>query len=330
MKHIYAALLRWKHTGELAADGVASSPVVTFGGEEGYQVHRITLDPPVTDEGALENMMAQLHCDGKAMDIRLDSRMAGPFKEKSYTFSLELGDRLSTNPFENPCPKGRRSISIEALGGLGGVTADFEVIVWGDYFYMDAAVKKFFRVASYGKPCGVVDEIRDKRLYLDRAIPCSIENLPYFPGGGVLAGEKYTRPFITFGRNALATTPNQPYEMGTENNHVTRDWESLVFDLAKDEGMIVHHVGAVPHDNSKELWLELPEDYEYPRGRWPFELYDNHVPIGCPLSDYQGPRKLEQPLIATGEKLSTFIRDNGTAIPVNGILAAIWATYVKM
>ena len=141
--HKYGILSEYTHAAAVAqpVDGIERSAVTYFGDDEAFQIDKIEIFPPVGPMPfPIENILVQLVVDNNAIDtVFLDSRMATPyavgtppFKPSCYLF----GDRKSTNPLENYCIKGRKSLQIRTQGLIGGVsaTSSYYIRVSGDWF----------------------------------------------------------------------------------------------------------------------------------------------------------------------------------------------------
>ena len=330
-KHHYKTLVELRHTGAQAEGERVGSSVVTFGADEAYQVHRIEIYPPRDGTGAIENLTVYLAIDGHPyMWAVWDSRMAPPINAgtKNATVSLELGNRKSVNPVENTCLKGVKSLQIITIGGPGGVTGDYLVRVKGDYWKGDDAIKGFFGTDVWNPtPVTVIDRVRRKSITIGRSVPITISNVANFHSHPT-APTPRVLPLVRFARNKNATTVNTEYAFSLEAGNVVYEYEDMHFDLTDKEALMLTAIGGVPHDNSKELWVEVGGE-EFPDGRFDFRKATNECPIGSP-DDYHGPRIIERPILAHNELVEVRFIDNGTSVPANGVLVAIWGKFFQL
>jgi len=336
VRHDYKTLLSWTHSGALAEDATAYSPVVNFGDDEGFQIDTIELFAPYAGAN-IENVLVQLLIAGETVDtVFIDSRMGAPFARGYPTLALKLGARKSVSPLENTCLKGKTSLQAKAMGLLGGVTGDFTVRLKGDYFKKDAALVDFFGTTFAPDPVTVLDAIRQKMVTVARPTPVSLDNLSNFAGGAHKAAKPRVMPYIRFARNFAATVINTEFRMRQELGNVKYEWSNMSWDLNAKEALIFEAIGVEPDtaQHLKSVWLELG-GVEYPKDRWDCRYPFNELPIGGPASggiiNYQGPRILEKKYLSTGELAEVRAIDDGTSIPNSDpFLIALWAKRIEL
>ncbi|GAJ01385.1 unnamed protein product, partial [marine sediment metagenome] len=196
----YKTLLSYTHEGDLNEDAVASSPVVNFGNDEVFQADTVEIFAPYLGVN-LENVLITLIVDGAEIDtLYLDSRMGAPFARGYPVLAFKLGKRLSVNPFENTCIKGKDKLQVKATGLIGDVTGDFTVRVKGDYFKKDAALTDFFGPTFAPEAYTVMDGLRGKSITVDRPTPVSLDTFTNFCAGNPRADKPRVMPYIRFAR----------------------------------------------------------------------------------------------------------------------------------
>lgn len=110
--------------------------------------------------------------------------------------------RTATPMLAGTCPKFRRTVTIEALAGTGGITQDYRARLWG-YRYEAADLPRV--VGWGGGPFEVRDLQRNRALVVDYpVIDVSEETWAQFPGGWVRRCPRSTRCCAT------PTTPWPP------------------------------------------------------------------------------------------------------------------------
>lgn len=315
---------------------MASSPVVNFGDDEVFQADTVEIFAPYTG-AALENVLIQLLVDGAEVDtLYLDSRMGAPFARGYPVTALKLGNRLSVNPLENTCIKGKDKLQVKATGLIGGVTGDFTVRVKGDYFKKNAALTDFFGPTFAPAVYTVMDGLRGKMITVNRPTPVNLDNFTNFCAGSPRADKPRVMPYLRFARNYAATVINTEYRVRHETNQTKYAWENMSWDLSAKEALILEAIGVEPDtaQHLKNLWVELG-GVEYPKDRWDCRYQFNELPIGGPadggIINYQGPRILEKKYLTYGELTEIRVIDDGTSIPAaDPFLIALWAKRIEL
>jgi len=317
----YGLLLEHDHTGALAADAVDTSTVETFGTDEGYQVAAVWIYPPFDVGGALENLTVQLVIDGESIDVlHLHSSTYPPYLSNSKWIGIPLGKHNSNNPIENTCLKGKHKLQVKCTGGLAGITGDYKVKLFGDYFKEDAAVTRLIGAMFNPVPATFYDIQRNKSVTINRPVACSIESLTEMSGGAIKAPKPRVLPYVAFAWNKAATTANQEYNYSLDEQNVASDWEDMKWDLDKTEAILITNLAAKEVANSKELWIEIA-DLEYPRSHFDIRQFTNELPF----SNFD----LEQPLrgynlLIHDEKAILKVKDDGTIVPADTLLVGVW------
>lgn len=325
----YGCLLDWTQPAAVQAyDAPATSAVRTFGTDEGFQIDSIWVFPPFDGMGNLENLRVQVLVDGASYDlINMHSSTAPPYLANSNWISLPLGNKLSNNPILNTCLKGSKQIQIKTYGGRGGVTGEYEIKLYGDYFKGDKAVQKRFGATFNPTPVSITDGRRiNKSVSVYRPTPATIKNLANMSGGAPKADYPRVLPYITYAWNRAATTINQPYSYSLDELHVLHDFEDLRWNYTDSDALWITHLAAQEQLHSQELWIQVADE-EYPKGD-PTNL--PHFDIGqftneLPFSNFastQPPRKYN--LLLTNEKADLRVRDDGTPLGANTQLVGVW------
>lgn len=317
----YGLLLEHDHTGTLAADAVDTSTVETFGTDEGYQVDQVWVYPPFSAGGALENLTVQLVIDGESIDlIHLHSSNYPPHMSNSKWIGIPLGIHNSNNPIENTCLKGKHKLQVRCTGGQDGITGDYKVKLFGDYFKEDASVVRLLGSIFNPVPATFFDVQRDKSVVINRPVGCSIENLTEMSGGAIKAPKPRILPYVAFAWNNAATTANQEYNYSLDEQNVDKDWEDMKWDLDSTEALLITNLAAGEVANSKELWVEIA-DLEYPRNHFDIRQFTNELPFSN-FDTEQPLRKYN--LLIHDEKAILKVKDTGTIVTANTLLVGVW------
>lgn len=352
--HKYGILSEYTHAAGVAQanNAVERGGVTYFGDDEAFQIDKIEVFPPV---GAMpfpiENILVQLIVDNDTIDtIFLDSRMANPyavgtppFKPSCYMF----GERKSTNPLENYCLKGRKSLQIKTMGLIGGVaiTSSYYVRVSGDWFKTDDALRNFFGPTFNPVPVTVEDGVRDRRVTVFRPIPISLDNWLNLSGGCHRSAKPRVLPWVNFCRNAVDTTPNTEMPLDLRPGNVTYEWENMHWDLDSQTYIINDYIGVWPDEVGQHLrtvWWEYG-GVEYPQPiiptgvpRWDTRFNFNELPPGMPphsgILNFHGPRQVDRKLLGTKEIMELRMMDDGTAVhhtAADHVFLAQWSRKIE-
>lgn len=324
----YKTFIDFEHSGSQAEDKKVTSDAVTFGAGEGFVIDKIEIFPPFDTHGNLEELMVMISIDNHLINsLRLHSDLFPPYLKNVYNVALPLGDPTSTNPFVNTCLKGNKKIQIVTFGGKGGVTGDYRIKVKGYYVESDEALHRLFGGSVFNPvPANLYDVKRNKAITFSKPVDVTIDNLPNMPSGAPDSGVPYIMPYYTWARNSKATTPNQPYALDIGIENVSNDWESLTWDLNENEAIFIDHIAVKPHANSKAFYFKVGTE-EIPDSYFDIRYYSNELP----WSTFADPRPLrEYKILFHNEKATTYILDNGTSIPAEGILVFIRGLKIKL
>jgi len=317
-KYDYRVLLRFKHSGAIAENSVVTSDVVSIGNDEAFQIHKIEIIPP-TNGGTVENMFVRLI---------IDSNQYPMVYLHSLARKIILGDHRSTNPLINTCPKAKKNLAVQVIGGPGGVTGDFEIRVWGDYFKGDDALKNFFGATVFNNtPATVTDPFRNKVISVHHPVPLNISNFASLPGGGPAADKPNVFPIAVYNFNKNATTPNMEYALTAEN---VKDMQFPEFwNLDANEAVILDRIGASIPTNGKYVGIKVGNDY-YPVGNYYVAEPYNEVPLNPDTTTVESLNDIVRSVIINNELGGLFIQDNGTSIPALGALVGVKGKYVYL
>jgi len=317
-KYDYRAILRFKHSGDIAENQTVTSNVVTIGNDEALQIHKIEITPPM-NSGNMENMFVRLVIDGNQYPF--------VYLHSSATKTI-LGDHKSTNPLLNTCPKARKSVAIEVIGGPGGVTGDFEIRVWGDYFKGDDALRTFFGATVFNNtPAVVNDNFRGKTISVLHPVPISIANFASFPGGGPSADKPNVFPIAIYNFNNQDTTPNMEYVLS--NTNVSNMQFPMFWNLDTTEAVVIDRIGALIDSNGKYVGIKVGNDY-YPVGNFEVDSVYNDIPLNADTTTVPSLTELTRKVIITNELGGLFVQDDGTAISAEGALVAVLGKYIYL
>ena len=320
-KYDYRVLLRFKHSGSIVENGTVTSDEVSFGNDEAAQVHAIEIIPP-TSGGSIENVFIRLVIDGNEYD-------------KVFLHSLAryviFGDHRSTDPLANPCPKVGKNLAIRAIGGPGGVTGDFEVRVWGDYFNGDDALKNFFGASVFNNvptpPAEGSDPFRGKYVSVHHPVELKISSFASLPGGGARSDRPNVMPVYIYNFNKNATTPNAQYPLSKDN--VWNSQFPLYWDLGTDEAVILDRIGANVEANGKYVGIKVGSDY-YPNSNFYVANPYNEIPLNPDTTTVESLNLLKRAVLMQNEIGEVFLIDNGTAISALDALVGVKGRYIQL
>ena len=315
-KYDYRVLLRFMHSGAIAENSTVQSDVVKVGNDEALQIHRIEILPPVNG-GVTENMFVRLIID--------DNEYPKIFLH-STARNIILGDHKSTDPLANTCPKAKKSLSVEVIGGPDGVTQDFEIRIWGDYFKGDDSLKNFFGSTIFNStPAVIQDPFREKVISVRHPVPLTIGNFASLPGGGPSADKPNVFPIVIYNFNKSATTPNMEYAMSSEN--VLRSQFPMYWNLDANEAVVIDRIGANVEANGKYVGIKVGNDY-YPVNNFYVADPYNEIPLNPDTTTAESLNLLHRSVLINNELGGVFIIDNGTAIDANNALVGVLGKYV--
>ena len=332
---------------------VFSSPSLSTGAEttksvyevapnEVLEVFRIEIVPPVdTSTGAVKKLREvgllingekypYIHANsvmlplehpsnaGKAVDLGVPilwSRLLGrvPTPIETTTVKLKEGDTL-----------GVYAVADESI------TQDFEIVIKA------ARVRGADVLAREAPATYSVTFSLDGDVYTKPAIPVSPATFDELPGGKAQS-KPAIYPWVTYARNAQATTANQWYAFDYPT-YVSYEWQKLHWNLVnKTQAYLVKYLGVIPHSNSKALRLyvegretnpefitrPLPEQNFFP----PAMFYDTTVNADL---KHAGPKELFPHRLFHGVKGGIQVVDNGTSIPANGVEVHVYGVLFVM
>ena len=164
-------------------------------------------------------------------------------------------------------------------------------------------------VSYWVKPVGIIrtaDEIREEFGIEPEAWEAQ--------EGGINQGRERVEPFIKYGTNDAATTPGEWYDI-----------DDLAFRIYAHQELTILGIGCVPHANQKDIRI-ADIDRTILGAQYPFrtDVAVNEMPFGNAYQD-GGPfafPELVRPVVSD-DYLRTQVRDNGTAIAINGALVQI-------
>lgn len=334
---VFDPILKYTATfsGDISAGAkVRSGILFEAAPDEVFEVFRIEVKPPVNpDTGAIYKLKEiGLEINGEAYPyIHANAVMFPPERPTVAAQPIDLGTPvlwsrlLGTQPnaIDAAIPRlkegDRLAVYAVAEDAIpSGV--DFEVSVLG------ARARGADVIAKEAGRTFVADFQLDADRYTKGAIPITAETFNQLPGGLAQSVPKIF-PWITYARNAEATTANKWYSFSYPDRTVTEEWMTLKFNLPlKPKAYAIFRLGVIPHANAKALrfFVEGRETqpefpiYELPGQNFfpPAMFYDTAVNADL---KWAGPRKLFPTVVFHGVKGGVEIVDNGTSIPANGI-----------
>lgn len=155
--------------------------------------------------------------------------------------------------------------------------------------------------------------------------------------GGSDVNKPKVEQFITYARNAVATTANTWYQHTQDGSRVLYDWQELRYKNDKKIAHKITHVGVNPHKNLKYLRLyrsnrAIEYIHEVNIARNPLPMPGGKfLNVASPLGAY----KLPKSWMVYNEIGSVEIMDNGTAVPAasatdEGAMVAMWGKRYEM
>jgi len=235
-------------------------------------------------------------------------------------------------PAEGTCPK-------YGPGDILGIKVIADEDITEDYM----VILRFARVRTEAKlrkilgPAAIPISFKlDEDVYTKPAIAPTLDNFTKLPGGGDQAVPKIF-PWFVWATNKQATTANTWYEF-TYPKFVTYPWQVLFWNLVnKEAAYLVKALSVWPHDNSKAARLYVEgriTNPEYvtrplPEKNWFMPPMYRDTAVNADLKR-AGPRALPLPYIFHGVKGGIQIIHNGTSIPADGIMVAVWGTKFEL
>lgn len=322
MKYDYRLLLRYQHTGSISENSTVQSDVVNFGNDEAAQIHMIEIIPPMNG-ATVENVF-----------IRpvIDSNEYPNVFLHSLARKVIFGDHRSLDPLANPCPKIGNSLSIQAIGGPGGVTGDFEVRVWGDYFNGDDALQQFFGGTAFNNVPTPQEEgsdpFRGKFMTVHHPVELKIANFSSLPGGGAKADKPNVMPVYIYNFNKNATTANEEYPFTSAN--VWRNQFPLYWNInTQKEALIIDRIGANVEANGKYVGIKVGNDY-YPASNFYVAGNYNEIPLNPDTTTVESLNLLHRAVIVNNEIGEIFLKDNGTSVSALNALVGVKGRYIYL
>jgi len=351
MEHYEMRLLAdYTHTGVQAANTWARpTPRSVLGelerDERAEAVWAEVVQSPV-DGGAEEPLRKIIPVlDGQKFDPyvslsgTLSSVMAPPKRSiwagKLYSF----GTPMSSNPLLSTTLKYSESITVECLAGASAITGNYRVRLWG-YVYKTTELPTVFGTMLF--PASLVDRARRRTLTLSKSpIPVNGESWKTLPGGKDQSIPKIN-PFIRFAYNLLATDGKSgDYQFRYETGNVSDSDENMYFEFDEFNALLIEGLGirADAPGHLAHTALKIAGDY-HPKGLIPTDYADNPLHFGLvyPFIHTGLPEvpffytipKLEKPYLIWNEIGMVVVRDDGTAVAINDLIACITGIRIEM
>jgi hypothetical protein len=301
--------------------------------DEVLEIYRIEVIPPVdTAAGTIKKLKyVTLMIEGKDYDtIRINSVMMPAEHPNNAGVAVDLGIPYLWRPITGRIPTAVEGVCPKVARGqkLTVKVVPEDSIASADSF---SVILKAARVRGASKLVEVVGTpVVDASFALDtdvfpKTVGVSLETFDELPGG-LRQAKPQVFPWVTYARNAQATTPNMWYSFEYPN-YVRDAWMNLSWNLVnKEEAYLVKALGVIPHANSKALRLYIegritnPEFTTRPLPEvntfYPAMFYDVDVNVGIKRA---GPVFLKKPFLFHGVKGGIQVIDNGTSIPANGV-----------
>ncbi|GAI70625.1 unnamed protein product [marine sediment metagenome] len=252
---------------------------------------------------------------------------------KLYSF----GTPMSNNPLLSTTLKYSESITVETLvGATTAITQNYRIRLWG-YIYKVGELSRVFGTMLF--PASLIDRARGRTLPISKAaIPVNGDTWRTLPGGKDQSIPKIN-PLIRYAYNLLATDAKSgDYQFRYETGNVAETDENLYFDFGSLDAVLVEGLGIRPDaaGNLAKTALKIGGDY-HPKGLIPTTLTNNPLHFGwadpffpdtIPL--YYAIPKLERPYLIWNEIGMLIVRDDGTEIGINALIAALTGIRIEM
>ena len=250
-----------------------------------------------------------------------------------------FGTPMSNNPLLSTTLKYSTDITIECLAGATQITGDYRIRLWG-YVYKVDELPKVFGTMLF--PASLVDRARGRTLTLSKAaIPVNGDSWKTLPGGKDQSIPKIN-PFIRFAYNLLATDGKSgDYQFRYETGNVSDSEENLYFEFSDLNALLIVGLGirADAPGHLEKTALKIAGDY-HPKGLIPTDYADNPLHFGLTYPFifntlpenpffYSTP-KLERPYLIWNEIGMVVVRDDGTAVAINDLIACITGTRIEL
>ena len=354
--HELRILADYTHTGSQAANTPAKpSPRDVLGElqrDERAEVVYAEIWSPVTgappSEEELKKIIPVLDGDKYGEYVSLSgirSSVMAPPKGRIWGAKLySFGTPMSNNPLLSTTLKYSESITLECLAGATPITADYRIRLWG-YVYKVAELPRVFGTMLF--PTSLVDRARNRTLpigvdaagrVIKDAIPVDGDTWNTLPGGKNQSIPKIN-PFIRYAYNKKATDGMQgDYQFRYDTQNVDDSEENMYFDFNALNALLVVGLGirADAAGHLAKTALKIAGDY-HPKGLIPTTLTNNPLHFGwaypffpdtIPL--YYAIPKLERPYLIWNEIGMVVVKDDGTAVAADDLIACITGTRIEM
>jgi len=350
MEHYELRLLAdYTHTGIQAANTtVRPSPrdvLSELERQERAEVVFAEIFPPI-DGGAEEDLKKViLVLDGEKYGeyvslSGISSSVMAPPKRSIWGGNLySFGTPMSNNPLLSTTLKYSEHITFECQAGNAQITGDYRIRLWG-YVYKETELPTVFGTMLF--PASLVDRARGRTLSLSKtAIPVNGDTWKTLPGGKD-QGIPKINPFIRFAYNKVATDGKSgDYQFRYETGNVDDSDENLYFDFSSLNALLVVGLGirADAAGHLAKTALKIAGDY-HPKGLIPTDYADNPLHFGLTYPFiftalpenpfYYAIPKLERPYLIWNEIGMVIVKDDGTAVAINDLVACITGTRIEL
>ena len=329
----FTVLAEFKHTGTLSA-GNRWYQETKLERNQAAEITTVEIFAPTDDSGNPEDLDRIIPViDGKSLEdiIALPGhydRLITPPWNGVVKWRFYFGTPGVRDPRRNTTLKAARSIGIEAYAGDSDVTGDFLVRFWGYLYEEDEALKDQFGDTVYGEETTIYEDTRGKAVsFTKEEVEVSTKNFDQFVGG-INQKPPKVMPFVRFGVNANATTPNEEYVYRYETGNVDGKWMDMYWDLDEDEAVIILRAGVRSVDYLKYFGIRIGDNV-FPKGYIRADRATNKFHFG--LADIYGYSKAqwfglprwELPLLIHDEIGRVVIKDDGTSIAADQVWVAV-------
>lgn len=326
--------------------------------DEVAEVAYMEIFSPIQADGSIQDLKQIIPVvDGKGIEEyislsgRYDSNMApaqlnqfvGPAPFGTTREVFQFGTPGVESPLANTTLKAKNSIGIRTFAGDGTapyvtpIDENYRVRVYGVLYKTEEEIRRIFGDSVYGGEATLEDRNRNRRLAFTKdAVDITKRNWDMLVGG-TRQSKPQVMPFVRYAYNAKATTANTNYEFNYTADEVDFDYEDMYFDFGTEEALAVSGFGVRSPDNLEKMGIKLGSD-ELPRPNAFSVLRENnplHFGHGRPQFPEDFPMFIPIPTlkyryVINNEKGRIFVRDNGTSVSTDDIVAALQGIKIEL
>jgi len=326
-------------------------PVSAAGARQPIESVEILIDGSVVDDIVFNDLMAPAY---NAATMNRNPFFGGVGKyvmqPEGFCFNLGVPLLMGGGPM-SACPKvgpketlGFRVKAPKAAENGGDVTNDMIIRA----SLVEAKTREVVErtLNAYGSAAGgsveqsfeVVNMSNNDSFTVSKSVPLDL-NMWTSLYGGQAAAKPYVTNYITYAKNAIATTTNTSYQFTRSGRYVLHDYMDLSWNLDRTEAVQVTHVAVSDIANMKQMRMYV-SGRESPGNDWHVTKLGNNMfpmPLDATAAQkiYVGPTALPKPELIYNQKAYLEIMDDGTQIPawaatVTGAMVSVWGNKFEL